>query len=143
MSTSDTATTEPDDRTRRYLADIVTTCDTASRLTAHGRDAFLPPAEPDPGRQHRLETAETLCLAAEAVIIRAGEAVARIDARQPTFVADRPELPLRELKDARNFIAHGYDRVDPVIMWEILSESLPQARAAISHYLALQKSAHS
>lgn len=66
-----------------------------------------------------------LRLAAESILIRAGETVARIERLDPTFVDHHEELELRNLKDARNVVAHGYDIVDTEILWEIIARHLP------------------
>lgn len=74
--------------------------------------------------------------AAEGLLIRAGEAVDRIDKAPSTFVDDHPELELHKLKDARNVTAHGFDIVDAEIVWAILSTHVPVVIARVRGVLA-------
>ena len=90
-------------------------------------------------REARPRTTKTdveLRSAAESLLIRAGETVNRIDTVSPEFIRTNPELELRNLKDARNVVAHGYDIVDPEILWRILADHLP---AVVSRVAALLK----
>ena len=99
------------------LEDLVDQCGSAARLVALGRQEF--------------DDCEMLRLAGEAIISRAGETVARIDRDDPGFAACHPELELRNLKDARNFIVHAYDQIDYDIVWEILERHIPRIGRAV------------
>ena len=78
---------------------------------------------------------EMLRLAAESVLIRAGEAVSRIERSDPTYIATHQTVELRNLKDARNVIAHGDDIVDPEIVWAIMSVHLPRVVSKVTRLL--------
>src|SRR5690625_4198017 len=92
--------------THRVLRELTGHGDSAKRLVRRGWDAYCDD--------------EMLQLAAESILIRAGEAVARLERVDPTFIDRHPEFELRNLRDARNVVAHGYDIVDHNILWEIL-----------------------
>ena len=110
-----------DERTIRSLRDIVRHCEVAARLVARGRTAY--------------DSDEMLRHAAEAILIRAGEGVDRIDKAGSGLVEDHPDLELRVLKDARNFVAHAYDLVSPDIVWEIMEQNLPEVARRITRFL--------
>jgi uncharacterized protein with HEPN domain len=80
----------------------------AARLVERGRPAF--------------DSDEMLRLAGDAVVVKLGAAVARVDER---LVADHPELMLRLVKDMRNLVAHEYDAIRPAIVWNALERELP------------------
>lgn len=49
-----------------------------------------------------------------------------------------PELEIenaRKVVDTRNFVIHGYDKVDNVIIWGIINNHLPKLRKDISDLL--------
>ena len=100
------------------LCDLANHCASAARLVALGRQEF--------------NDNELLRLAAEAIISRTGETVARIDRENPDFTDDHPELELRNLKDARNFVVHAYDQIDYDIVWEILERHIPRVGRMVS-----------
>ena len=56
----------------------------------------------------------------EMVVI--GEAASRLSAE---FVAQNPDLPLREAKALRNFVVHEYAKVDRRALWEAMTRSVP------------------
>jgi len=37
----------------------------------------------------------------------------------------------RQIVDARNWVIHGYDKVDDVVIWGIISKHLPELRKEI------------
>lgn len=100
-----------DPRLTRALQDLLDHGAAVARLVARGRPAY--------------DADEMLQAAAEALLLRAGESVVRIDLAAPDFIRLHPELRLRNLKDARNVVAHGYDIVDTGTLWEILEVHLP------------------
>ncbi|GAB3168978.1 hypothetical protein GCM10027059_32960 [Myceligenerans halotolerans] len=95
----------------QLLGDLLLHTDAAARLVGRGKHAY--------------DNDEFLRYAAEDLLVRLGEVVARLDRKAPAFVADHPDLELRNLKDTRNVVAHGYDIVDFEIIWEILAENIP------------------
>ena len=40
--------------------------------------------------------------------------------------ARHPEIPWRDMINARNWIAHGYDAIDPKLFWKMLTASVPE-----------------
>lgn len=110
------------DRVLQALRDIVDHGAVMARLVDRGKDAY------DADEMYRY--------AAEDLIIRAGEAVERIDRVGTGFVEEHPELELRRLKDARNVLAHGYDIVDPELVWAILADHIPTVVTRLEEMLA-------
>ena len=100
-----------DPRATRLLEDLLLQTDAVARLVDRGRPAY--------------DQDEFLRYAGEDLLVRLGEVVARLDRKVPGFVEAHPGLELRNLKDARNFVAHGYDVVDFEIIWEILADNVP------------------
>lgn len=100
-----------DEKTRRLLGDLLRHTDATARLVGRGKPAF--------------DADEFLRYAGEDLLVRMGEVVVRLDRTSPGFVEAHPGLELRNLKDTRNVMAHGYDIVDFEIVWEILSVHLP------------------
>jgi uncharacterized protein with HEPN domain len=60
-----------------------------------------------------------------------GEAINNILKIDPNF----PIKNARRIVDLRNLVIHGYDRVDNVIIWGIISRDLPELRSEISKLL--------
>lgn len=104
--------TDPDARQRnrvaRTLRDLVRFADMAARLVARGKRSY--------------ESDEALRLAAEAVLHKIGEGVARLP---DGFIAAHPDVAWRSMKATRNIVAHGYEQVDYELIWNALSNRLP------------------
>ncbi|MEX0692724.1 MAG: HepT-like ribonuclease domain-containing protein [Gemmatimonadales bacterium] len=64
-----------------------------------------------------------------------GEAAAGLSA---AFRAAQPELPWVEMIGMRNRIVHGYDHVDPDMVWEVVVGDLEVVIAALDRILALE-----
>lgn len=47
-----------------------------------------------------------------------------------------PDVPWAEMRDMRNFVVHGYFRVDAAIVWRTVHEDLPQTATALRRVLA-------
>ncbi|MDH3498437.1 MAG: DUF86 domain-containing protein [Gemmatimonadota bacterium] len=62
-----------------------------------------------------------------------GEAASRVSA---AFRADHPEFPWGEMVGMRNRIVHGYDHVDPDIVWRVATEDVEPVLAALERVLA-------
>ncbi len=103
---------------RRTLGDIVDFAGIAARLVARGRLVY--------------DQDEMLPLAAEAVLHRIGEAVSRLP---DTVTAAHPSVRWRLMRGMRNLIAHEYEVVDPVIVWNTLAHELPVDAAAVQAIL--------
>jgi uncharacterized protein with HEPN domain len=61
-----------------------------------------------------------------------GEAASRLSA---AFRAQHPEFPWGEMVGVRNRIVHGYDHVDPDIVWRVATEDVEPVVAALERVL--------
>ena len=109
------------DRTRRTLEDFLQFAHAAARLVARGRASY--------------DGDEMLRLAAEALLHRIGEVVARLDRDDPDLVASHPEVNWRAMKGMRNLIAHNYGAIDDAIVWTTLERDVPREAAHIERIL--------
>lgn len=109
---------EVDDRTRQTLADFLDFTETGARLVARGRDAY--------------EQDEMLRLAAESVLHRIGEAVARLG---DEFTQAHPGVSWRQMKGMRNIVAHAYGAIDYEMVWTTLEQDLPRESEAVQRIL--------
>lgn len=64
-----------------------------------------------------------------------GEAASRISQSRQ---AQLPQIPWREIIDARNYLAHGYDSIDYDVIWQIIQSDLPPLISALEEYLGAQ-----
>jgi uncharacterized protein with HEPN domain len=60
-----------------------------------------------------------------------GEAMSRILKIDPTIKIKNS----RQIVDTRNWVIHGYDKVDDVVIWGIISKKLPELKKEVNHYL--------
>ncbi|MBC8441379.1 MAG: DUF86 domain-containing protein [Deltaproteobacteria bacterium] len=60
-----------------------------------------------------------------------GEAMSRILKIDPTIKIKNT----RQIVDTRNWVIHGYDKVDDVIIWGIISKNLPELKKEVSQLL--------
>ncbi|TAM71831.1 MAG: DUF86 domain-containing protein [Microbacteriaceae bacterium] len=95
-------------RVIRTLRDLIGFTDTAARLVARGRANY--------------DSDEVLRLAAEAIMHKIGEAVARLPAE---VIAEHPDVAWRSMKAARNVVAHDYEQMDYEILWNVLVDRMP------------------
>ncbi|WP_413250167.1 DUF86 domain-containing protein [Sinomonas flava] len=97
------------ERVLRSLVDFLRFSDTAAKvIVARGKAAY--------------DSDEALRLAAEAILHKIGEAVARLP---EDFTAANPEVSWRSMKATRNLVAHSYDQVDYDLLWGALARQLP------------------
>jgi uncharacterized protein with HEPN domain len=97
--------------------------DTATRLRALARERT----------RAAFETDEVAQLALLHLIQRLGEGASRLSA---DFRADHPEFPWAEKIGMRNRIVHGYDDLDPDIVWRVSREDIEPVVAALERALA-------
>ncbi|MDR2722625.1 MAG: DUF86 domain-containing protein [Cellulomonadaceae bacterium] len=105
------------ERTVQALDDFIEHCDDAATMLAQ-RDRSNPLVDE---------------LVVEALILHLGESAKR--AGDP-FIADHPQLGLRDIVDARNFVAHGYDITNHDLLWASIERDLPTTAAAVRQVLA-------
>lgn len=103
--------------TRNVLGDFLVFAESAARLVDRGKDAW--------------DYDEFLRLAAESLLHRIGEAVARIDASDPEFLKAHAQVHWRPMKGMRNIVAHEYGAVDYEMVWRSLKEDLPREADAV------------
>ncbi|QAY59238.1 DUF86 domain-containing protein [Microbacterium protaetiae] len=75
---------------------------------------------------------KSLGLAAESIIIKIGENVARLSAE--TIVAN-PQVPWSSIKRMHDRFAHRYEVTDYDAVWATINVDLPRVRAAIASLL--------
>lgn len=81
----------------------------------------------EPGEAHFLEDQKTQdAIARNFEII--GEAAKRLT--DDTRMAS-PDLPWKDVAGFRDFLIHGYDRVTPAVVWNVVEHRLPQFMAGI------------
>ena len=101
-----------DEQRRR---DILDACEKRAEIAAQGRAAFE--------RSWRDQSA------AERQLEIVGEAISRLS---DEFTEAYPDLPIREAKDLRNVLAHGYFRVDLDMVWGVIVNRVPELLSALS-----------
>lgn len=55
-----------------------------------------------------------------------GEAATQLMDRHGAFCEARPQIPWRNMRGMRNRIAHGYFSIDFDVVWDTVSQALPQ-----------------
>jgi uncharacterized protein with HEPN domain len=80
-----------------------------------------------------LRTNRLLQLALSHAVLVVGEAATRVS---PAGRARHPEIPWAKAIGARNFIAHGYDRIDYEVVWDTIAEHFPALVAALEQALS-------
>jgi uncharacterized protein with HEPN domain len=79
-----------------------------------------------------MRTNRVLQLALAHLVLVVGEAATRVS---PAGRARHPEIPWAKAIGARNFIAHGYDRIDYEVVWDTIAEHFPALVAALARAL--------
>jgi uncharacterized protein with HEPN domain len=80
-----------------------------------------------------IQTNLLLQLALPHLILIVGEAAARVS---PAGRALHPDIPWAKAIGARNFVAHGYDRIDYEVVWETIEEHFPSLVASLERALS-------
>jgi len=64
-------------------------------------------------------------------LLTLGEAASHIARLYPAFCDNHPQLPWKQMRGMRNRMAHGYFDINLEIVWETISNNLPELDAAI------------
>ena len=84
-----------------------------------------------------LESNRVLQLALAHLLLVVGEAATRVS---PAGRAQYPEVPWSKAIGARNFIAHGYDRIDHDVVWNTIVEDFPPLVMVLERVLSGESS---
>lgn len=109
------------ERDRKALQEITRLCDTGAGLAARGQHWYRGDELNAPG------------LAAESIIIKIGENVARLS---DDTTAANVAVPWSSIKRMRDRLAHHYEGTDYDAVWDTLVVDLPAIRAQIAAILA-------
>lgn len=99
------------------LREIVRLCDVGAVLVARGHAWFVDDPQNDPG------------LAAESLVIKIGENVARLSTE---MTSRHPDVPWSLIKRMRDPLAHHYEGTDYAAVWDTLVVDLPAIRANLA-----------
>ena len=80
-----------------------------------------------------IRTNRLLQLAVTHLVLVVGEAASRVSAARR---ARLPEIPWAKAIGTRNFIAHGYDRIDYDVIWATVVDDFPALVAALERCLS-------
>jgi uncharacterized protein with HEPN domain len=105
---------------KKYLFDIKTSIESIYDFLGEKRDFF------------EYQNNKLLRRGVEREIEIIGEAMNRIMKIAPEIEIEHA----RQIVDARNWVIHGYDKVDDVVIWGIVSIHLPKLKKQIEDYLA-------
>ncbi len=105
---------------KKYLFDIKTSIDSIFDFLGEKRDFF------------EYQNNKLLRRGIEREIEIIGEAMNRIMKIAPDIQIENA----RQIVDTRNWVIHGYDKVDDVVIWGIISIHLPELKKEIDYYLA-------
>ena len=84
-----------------------------------------------------LESDRVLQLALAHLLLIVGEAATRVS---PAGRVRFPEIPWSEAIGTRNFMAHGYDRMDYDVIWDTIAEHFPALVVALERALSGESS---
>ncbi len=104
---------------KKYLFDIKTSIDSIFSYLGEERN-FI-----------EYQNNKLLRRAIEREIEIIGEAMNRILKIEPTIQIENA----RQIVDTRNWVIHGYDKVDDVVIWGIVSKHLPKLKEEIEALL--------
>jgi uncharacterized protein with HEPN domain len=65
-----------------------------------------------------------------------GEAARNIERDYPTFASQHPQLPLAEAYATRNWLSHGYFKINLEVIWQTIEIDLPELEAQVLQILA-------
>ena len=104
---------------QKYLFDIRTSIDSINEFLGEKRDF------------NTYKANKLLRRGIERELEIIGEALSRILKIDPDFPIDNA----RKIVDLRNWVIHGYDKIDEVIIWSIISRQLPVLKYQVESLL--------
>ncbi len=104
---------------KKYLFDIKTSIDSINEFLGESRDFF------------KYQENKLLRRGIEREIEIIGEATNRILKYDKSIRIENA----RQIVDARNWVIHGYDKVDDVVIWGIVTKHLPKLKMEIEGLL--------
>ena len=104
---------------QKYLFDIRTSIDSINEFLGEKRDF------------NTYKANKLLRRGIERELEIIGEALSRILKINPDFPIDNA----RKIVDLRNWVIHGYDKIDEVIIWSIISRQLPVLKYQVESLL--------
>ena len=107
---------------KKYLYDVQQSIDSIFEYLGSKRDFF------------EYEQNKQLRRAVERELEIIGEAVNHLLALDENIAIDNA----RRIVDLRNFVIHGYDKVDNVIIWGVISRDLPKLKQQIDKLMEKQ-----
>ncbi|HPF92634.1 MAG TPA: DUF86 domain-containing protein [Tenuifilaceae bacterium] len=105
--------------TKKYLFDIKTSIDSIFEFIGEKRNFF------------EYQNNKLLRRGIEREIEIIGEAMNRIMKIAPDIQIENA----RQIVDTRNWVIQGYDKVDDVVIWGIISNSLPKLKEEVEYLL--------
>ena len=51
------------------------------------------------------------------------------------FVDSHPSTPWKQVRGMRNYIVHEYFQIDDIVVWDVVSNDIPQLRNQLLEYL--------
>lgn len=108
---------------KKYLYDIKQAIDSINEYLGDNRDFF------------KYQENKQLRRAVERELEIIGEAVNKALLIEPELVSSIQDV--RRIVDLRNYVIHGYDKIDDVIIWGVISKNLPLLKNQIEQLLEL------
>ena len=105
---------------KKYLYDIQQSIDSINEYLGEKQDFFA------------YEQNKQLRRAVERELEIIGEAVNHLLELDKSIAIDNA----RRIVDLRNFVIHGYDKVDNVIIWGVISKDLPRLKEQVDMLMA-------
>jgi len=104
---------------KKYLFDIMVSINSINDYLGTTRDFF------------EYQNNKLLRRGVEREIEIIGEAINRILKLDPNIKI----INTRQIVDTRNWVIHGYDKVDDVVIWGIISKNLPELKKEVTSLL--------
>lgn len=104
---------------QKYLFDIKSSIDSINEYLGDKRDFII------------YKSNKLLRRGVERELEIIGEGVNRILKIDPDFIIE----DARKIVDVRNWVIHGYDKIDDVIIWGIISKQLPILKKQVEELL--------